>query len=69
MKAPVILYANESNTAKMFDLTLTEFRSLVQNGYLPPGRRIAPGLIRWSVHEMQSVADGSAQDGGACIQW
>ena len=63
------LYANEQSAAKMFDVSVSQFRSLVQQGHLPPGRIIAPGLTRWSVPEILAIVEGRAADGGGDIAW
>lgn len=57
----------ERNAARKLDLSLTEFRRLVGEGLLPPGRQIAPGVIRWDVETLRRIASGQAADEG--IDW
>lgn len=68
MRNSLPLYANEQSAAKLFDVSVSQFRTLVQKGHLPPGRAIAPGLTRWNVTEIVSIVEGRAADGGD-IQW
>lgn len=63
--APIL--ASESTAARLLDLSLAEFRRLVSEGALPPGREIAPGLIRWDVETLRRIASGQAADEG--VDW
>lgn len=54
--APIL--ASESTAARLLDLSLTEFRRLVREGLLPPGREIAPGVIRWDVETLRRIVTG-----------
>lgn len=69
MRSNQPIYANERNAAKLFDVSVSQFRSLVQQGHLPPGRTIAPGLMRWNVPEILAIVEGRAADGGGEIAW
>lgn len=53
------LFAAEKSAAALLDMKPTELRELVEKGVLPPPRRIGP-LERWSVAELESVANGNA---------
>ena len=64
-QAPIL--ASESTAARLLDLSLTEFRRLVAEGMLPPGRPIAPGVIRWDVETLRRISSGQAADEG--IDW
>lgn len=57
----------EQNAARKLDLSLTEFRRLVREGLLPPGREIVPGIIRWDVETLRRIGRGDAADEG--IDW
>lgn len=63
--APIL--ASEGTAARLLDLSLIEFRRLVREGLLPPGRQIAPGVIRWDVETLRQIASGQAADEG--IDW
>jgi hypothetical protein len=56
------ILANEANAAKLLDLPLAEFRALVERGYLPQGREIAPGIIRWPADELRALGKGEKVD-------
>jgi len=51
----------------LLDMSVTEFRRLVREGLLPPGREIAPGVIRWDVKMLRRIASGQAADEG--VDW
>lgn len=46
----------------MLQLPLQKFRDLVASHYLPKGRIIGPGAIRWDVEALRAVARGDTQD-------
>ncbi len=56
------ILANEANAAKLLDLPLAEFRSLVDRGHLPKGREIAPGIIRWAADDLRALGKGQKID-------
>lgn len=63
------LLATEATAAKLLDMRSSEFRRLVDQGHLPRGREIAPGLVRWPVDELVRIATGAAADGMGDVQW
>ena len=69
MSAQVPIYAGEMSAAKLLDMKLAEFRALVQAGSLPPGREIAPGVVRWLTEDLRRIASGNASDGMGDVQW
>jgi hypothetical protein len=69
MMATAPLFASENSAARLLDLRVTEFRSLVRAGNLPRGREIAPGLVRWSVEDLRKIACGDATEGMGDVQW
>lgn len=69
MAAHAPILASENSAAKMLDMKLAEFRSLVEAGLLPRGREIAPGFRRWAVDELRLIATGHACDGMDDIKW
>lgn len=56
------IFANEANAARLLDMTLAEFRRLVDGGHLPKGREIG-GFIRWDVDELRRIIRGDAVSG------
>ncbi|MFN3823597.1 MAG: hypothetical protein ACK4RN_06420 [Pseudorhodobacter sp.] len=65
--APIL--ASETSAAKLLDMKLAEFRSLVEAGHLPRGREIAPGVLRWVTDDLRRIASGDASDGMGDVQW
>jgi hypothetical protein len=65
--APIL--ANESSAARLLDMTLVEFRSLVEAGHLPRPRAIAPGVPRWVVDDLRRIARGEASEGMGDVPW
>lgn len=63
--APIL--ASEARAARLLDMKLTQFRSLVEAGHLPRGREIAPGVLRWVTDDLRKIASGEAIEGG--IEW
>ncbi len=63
---PAPIYANEKTAAALLDMQPAEFLKLVAAEFLPPGRQIAPGIIRWQVDELQRICAGelARPDGG-----
>jgi hypothetical protein len=61
------LFANERTAAQLFDMTLTEFLALVEQGCLPKPRDIG-GIKRWDVNELTRIAKGEAINGGT-MEW
>ena len=61
------LLASDKTAAALLDLKPTEFLRLVEAGVLPPGREIAPGLVRWDTEQLRAIGRGDLMDGG--YQW
>lgn len=61
------ILASETSAARLLDMKLAEFRSLVEAGHLPRGREIAPGLWRWATEDLRRIVSGEAIDGE--IDW
>lgn len=61
------IWASERTAAELLDMTPAEFRRLVEGGYLPAPREIAPGMIRWDAAHLRAIGNGNAVDGG--IDW
>lgn len=62
--APILV--NEKDAAAMLAMTVKEFRGLVEGGHLPKPLERFPGISRWLVDELRSIATGQAArpDGG-----
>lgn len=69
MSGSTPILASETSAARLLDMKLTEFRSLVEAGHLPHGREIAPGMIRWNTDDLRRIANGDASDGMGDVQW
>jgi len=63
------IWAKESTAAKLMDMTTAQFRELVEKGYLPRGREIAPGVTRWSVDELSKIVSGNVSEGMSDVKW
>jgi hypothetical protein len=63
------ILATESTAAKLLDMKPAEFRRLVDDGHLPRGREIAPGLLRWNVEDLRRIVEGRAVDGMEGVKW
>lgn len=66
---PVPLFADERTAAQLFDMTVTEFRKLVEAGHLPRPRDLGEGMQRYNVEELRRIASGEAVEGGGTIPW
>lgn len=53
----------------MFDLDARKFKTLVAEGYFPPGFEIAPGVMRWDTETLKRIANGGGPDGWEQIHW
>lgn len=53
----------------LLDMRLSDFRAMVKSGYLPPGRQIAPGFVRWPVSDIHAIINGINSDSVSGIQW
>lgn len=67
LSAPIL--ASETSAARLLDMKVAEFRSLVEAGHLPRGREIAPGIVRWVTEDLRRIASGDAADGMGDVQW
>lgn len=67
MAASSPILASDKTAAALLDMRLAEFRRLVEAGVLPPGREIAPGLVRWDTEQLRAIGRGDVMDGG--YQW
>ena len=57
------ILVNEKTAGRLLDMTVAEFRSLVEAGHLPRGREITPGVVRWVTDDLRRIASGDAADG------
>lgn len=64
--APIAV--GEKNAAKMLDLSLERFRSLVSDGVLPRPRKIGP-YDRWDADELRALVRGQMTDGYENVRW
>ncbi len=55
----------ERNAAKMMDMSVERFLTLVRAGSLPGPKQIATGVERWSVEELNSILNGAKMDDSA----
>ncbi len=56
--APAAL--REANAAAYLDLSVSKFRSLVNNGALPAPVRLADGVDRWRSGDLLAILNGNA---------
>lgn len=63
------IFASRQTAAKLLDMKPAEFCALVDDGHLPKGREIAPGIVRWSVDELRLIVKGEAADGMGGVKW
>lgn len=57
-------WSSETTAARLLDMKLPEFCSLVEAGHLPKGETIAPGLVRWKTEALEKIASGAAINEG-----
>lgn len=69
MTFPAPILASETSAARLLDMKPAEFRALVEAGYLPRGREIAPGVVRWVTDDLRRIDSGDASDGMGDVQW
>ena len=55
---PTPLHAADATAAALMDMKTADFLAHVNAGHLPSGKEIAPGVIRWDVDELRSIAKG-----------
>ncbi len=63
------LVVSEYGAAHLLSVRLKVFRSLVDQGCVPRGRELAPGLTRWSVEELSAFVSGKAVQGLEDVEW
>ncbi|RMA42164.1 hypothetical protein [Rhodophyticola porphyridii] len=54
------IFATERNAARLLDMKPPQFCALVEAGSLPPGKEIAPGVVRWYVPDLVAILNGDA---------
>lgn len=57
-----LIAVGEKKAAKMMDMSLDRFLTLVRAGSLPRPKPIAPGVERWSVEELSAILNGTKLD-------
>ncbi|TVP70137.1 MAG: hypothetical protein EA339_13430 [Rhodobacteraceae bacterium] len=63
------IMASEPSAAALLDMPLDVFRDLVEAGAIPPGRHIAPGLVRWDVDQLKRIGRAETCDGMDDVTW
>ncbi|SLN38833.1 hypothetical protein PEL8287_01894 [Roseovarius litorisediminis] len=63
------IMASETTAARLLDLRTTEFKALVDEGHLPPGHEIAPGVVRWDIEVLKRISVGDVTELWDQIQW
>lgn len=63
------IMVSEATAAKMLELSPQMFRDLTRTGVLPKGREIVPGLMRWDVELLRSIARGERVEGMGDVDW
>ena len=63
------IMASETTAAQLLDLRTPEFKALVDNGHLPPGHEIAPGVVRWDTEMLKRISAGDVTELWDQIQW
>ena len=63
------LMASDTTAARLFDLTTPQFLKLVEDRHLPPGREIAPGVLRWDTEDLRRIFNGQGGDSEGGIDW
>ena len=58
------IWSSETTAARLLDMKLAEFRSLVEAGHLPRPDEIAPGVQRWKTEVLDKIASGAAINEG-----
>lgn len=61
--------ASEVTAARLLDLGAKQFRSLVDQGYLPKGFEIAPGVVRWDTNLLKQISNGGGGDIQGSVEW
>ena len=69
MKPKTPIFASDVTAARLLDLRTSQFIDLVRQGHLPPGREIAPGVLRWNTEDLRRISDGERSDVWGGIDW
>ncbi len=69
MKPKTPLFASDVTAARLLDLRTGQFMDLVRQGHLPPGREIAPGVLRWNTEDLRRISNGESGDVWGGIDW
>jgi hypothetical protein len=54
------IWVSEKTAAAMLDMPRAEFTKHVNSGTLPPAGLRRNGIVRWSVSDLEKIADGTA---------
>ena len=63
------IMASETTAARLLDLRTNEFKALVDEGHLPPGHEIAPGVVRWDTVVLKRILAGDVAELWDQNQW
>lgn len=69
MSSPEPMMASETTAARLLDLRTPQFLKLVDDGHLPPGPEIAPGVVRWDTETLKRLSKGEGAEMWDQIQW
>lgn len=69
MRPQTPMMASETTAARLLDLRTQEFKALVDEGHLPPGHEIAPGVVRWDTEVLKRISGGGVTELWDQIQW
>lgn len=69
MRTQAPLLASETTAARLLDLGTRQFRALVEEGHLPQGHEIAPGVVRWDTDLLKKISSGQGTGDWGQIQW
>ena len=69
MRQQTPIMASETTAARLLDLRAQEFKALVEEGHLPPGHEIAPGVVRWDTDVLKRISSGRVAGSWDQIQW
>jgi predicted DNA-binding transcriptional regulator AlpA len=62
------MFASEANAARALDLSVKDFRALIEAGALPRPRMIG-NHSRWDMAELQRIISGQAVEGLEGVKW
>lgn len=69
MSSATPMMASETTAARLLDLKTPHFLKLVDDGHLPPGHEIAPGVVRWDTETLKRLLKGEGAEMWDRIQW